>query len=153
MRKRELLSEAEREQLLGIPIERDDLARLYTLEPRDIDQLRLRREDRNRLGVALQLALFRHPGMTLAQILQRSAGLPKELVSFIALQLDVRAAALADYATAPLAERLRSLNIKDFQLFPSVACGGAERAWKSHEVRNKHCVTGAQVEPKASVSD
>ncbi|AFL49733.1 hypothetical protein ABIE78_004491 [Sinorhizobium fredii] len=60
MRKHELLSEAEREQLLGIPIDRDDLARLYTLEPHDIDQVRLRREDRNRLGVALQLALFRH---------------------------------------------------------------------------------------------
>ena len=38
MRKHELLSEAEREQLLGIPIDRDDLARLYTLEPNDIDQ-------------------------------------------------------------------------------------------------------------------
>jgi hypothetical protein len=98
MRKHELLSEAEREQLLGIPIDRDDLARLYTLEPNDIDKVRLRREHRNRLGVALQLALFRHPGMTLAQILQSSAGLPEELVSFIAEQLDIPAIALADYA-------------------------------------------------------
>lgn len=98
MRKHELLSETEREQLLGIPIDRDDLARLYTLEPNDIDQVRLRREDRNRLGVALQLALFRHPGVTLAQILQSSAGLPEELVSFVAEQLDITAIALADYA-------------------------------------------------------
>ncbi|MBB4233443.1 hypothetical protein GGD56_007355 [Rhizobium mongolense] len=61
MRKHELLSEAEREQLLGFPADRDDLARLYTFEPGDLDLIRRRREDRNRLGVALQLALFRHP--------------------------------------------------------------------------------------------
>ncbi|AFL49732.1 hypothetical protein ABIE78_004492 [Sinorhizobium fredii] len=36
--------------------------------------------------------------MTLAQILQSSAGLPEELVSSIAEQLDIPAAALADYA-------------------------------------------------------
>ena len=70
MRKHELLNEAEREQLLGFPTSRDDLARLYTFEPHDLDLIRLRRENRNRLGVAVQLALFRHPGMTLAQILR-----------------------------------------------------------------------------------
>lgn len=41
MAKRELLSDAEREQLLGIPTERDDLARLYSFEPTDIDLIRL----------------------------------------------------------------------------------------------------------------
>ncbi|AFL51776.1 hypothetical protein ABIE78_002368 [Sinorhizobium fredii] len=98
MRKHELLTEAERVQLLGVPTERDDLARLYTFERRDLDLIRLRREDRNRLGLALQLALFRHPGMTLAQILLRSTSLPEELVSFVAQQLDIPAASFADYA-------------------------------------------------------
>ncbi|WP_425524262.1 DUF4158 domain-containing protein [Brucella anthropi] len=98
MRKHELLNEAEREQLLGFPTSRDDLARLYTFEPHDLDLIRLRRENRNRLGVAVQLALFRHPGMTLAQILQRSAGLSEELVSFIAEQLDLPETAFAAYA-------------------------------------------------------
>jgi hypothetical protein len=37
MAKHELLSDAEREQLLGIPRERDQLARLYTLERSDFD--------------------------------------------------------------------------------------------------------------------
>lgn len=97
MRKHELLSQAEREQLLGIPTERDDLARLYTFEPADLDLIRLRRENRNRLGTALQLALFRHPTMTLAQVLNGSR-LPEELVSFIAEQLDIPADTLADYA-------------------------------------------------------
>ncbi|MEO9338734.1 DUF4158 domain-containing protein [Mesorhizobium sp. SB112] len=71
MAKHELLSDGERHQLLGIPTERDDLARLYTFEPTDIDPIRLRREDRNRIGIGMQLALFRHPGTTLAQILNR----------------------------------------------------------------------------------
>ncbi|WEX91530.1 DUF4158 domain-containing protein (plasmid) [Sinorhizobium garamanticum] len=78
MRKHELLSEAEREQLLGFPADCDDLARLYTFEPGDLDLTRRRREGPNRLGVALQLALFRRPGMPLAQILQSYGG-PKEI--------------------------------------------------------------------------
>jgi TnpA family transposase len=99
MPKHELLSEIEREHLLGTPVDRDELARLYTLEPNDIDLIRLRRGDRNHLGVALQLALLRHPNMTLAQVLHRSRGVPNELVSFIAEQLDLPAEALADYAS------------------------------------------------------
>ena len=35
-RKHELLTDAERELLIGIPSDRDHLARLYTLEPADI---------------------------------------------------------------------------------------------------------------------
>jgi len=98
MRKHELLNDSEREQLLGVPTDRDDLTRLFTFEPRDLELIRLRREDRNRLGVAVQLALLRHPGMTLAQILQRPTGIPEELVSFVAEQLDMPATAFADYA-------------------------------------------------------
>ncbi|WP_084029652.1 DUF4158 domain-containing protein [Bradyrhizobium sp. LMTR 3] len=65
----------------------------------DCIALSLRREDRNRLGAALQLALFRHPAMTMAQVLNRSAALPEELVTFIAEQLELPAEALADYAS------------------------------------------------------
>ncbi len=42
---------------------------LYTFEP-DIEIIGQRRERRNQLGVALQLALLRHPGITLAQVIQ-----------------------------------------------------------------------------------
>ncbi|MGX1500808.1 TnpA family transposase [Labrenzia sp. MBR-25] len=98
MRKHELLSEAEREQLFGIPVDRDTLARLYTFEISDLELIWNRREDRNRLGVALQLALLRHPGMSLAQILHRPAGLPNELVIFVAEQLEIPASVLAYYA-------------------------------------------------------
>jgi hypothetical protein len=56
-RKHELLTDAEREILFGIPTERDLLARLYTFEPSDIDIIGARREKRNQLGAALQLGL------------------------------------------------------------------------------------------------
>ena len=81
-RKHEILTDAEREQLIGIPTGRDRLARLYTIEPADVDLIGTRREQRNLLGVAVQLALLRHPGMTLAQWtaemvkMQRAYGAP-----------------------------------------------------------------------------
>jgi len=96
MRKHELLSDNERKQLLNIPENRDDLVRLYTFEPMEIDLIRQRREDHNRLGVALQLALLRHPGMTMAQMLD-NGGLPDNLVIFIAEQIDIPMQALSDY--------------------------------------------------------
>lgn len=96
MRKHELLSNSERKQLLNIPENRDDLVRLYTFEPVEIDLILQRREDHNRLGVALQLALLRHPGMTMAQMLD-NGGLPDNLVIFIAEQIDIPMQALSDY--------------------------------------------------------
>jgi hypothetical protein len=69
-RKHQLLTESERGQVLAIPADRDQLARLYTFEPSDMEIIGARRERRNRMGVALQLALIRHPGTTLAQIIR-----------------------------------------------------------------------------------
>jgi TnpA family transposase len=98
MVKHELLTDAEREQLLGIPRDRDQLARLYTLERSDFDIILRRREKRNRLGIALQLAMLRHPGTTLAQFLDRVPDLPEELIAFIAGQLVIVPGLLSDYA-------------------------------------------------------
>ena len=60
-----LLTDAERAQLFGVPTAPDELARRYSLEAADFALIRERRHNRNRLGVALQIALFRHPGMPL----------------------------------------------------------------------------------------
>lgn len=99
MRKHELLTDAERERLIGIPTGRDELARLYTLEEPDLDLILQRRGDGNRLGFALQLAVLRHPGTMLAQLLARAGRPPEALVRYLAHQLHVPATALADYAT------------------------------------------------------
>ena len=94
-----LLTDAERAALFGIPVDPDELARRYTLEAADLDLINQRRHDRNRLGMALQVALFRHPGMPLAQVLQIESGAPAPLVAFLARQLGLNPAVLADYAS------------------------------------------------------
>ena len=97
-RKHQLLTESERDQILAIPSERDHLARLYTFEPSDIEIIGARRERRNQLGVALQLALLRHPGITLAQLIQDKGAIPHDLAAFVAEQLDLHVTDLANYA-------------------------------------------------------
>jgi TnpA family transposase len=97
--KHELLTDLERNQLIGIPVDRDQLARLYTFEPSDIDIIGVRRERRNWLGVALQLALLRHPGTPLAQMLQDQGPVPEELLEFVAAQIGLPSSVLEDYAS------------------------------------------------------
>ena len=97
-RKHELLTSAEREQLIGIPRDRDLLARLYTFEPADLAIIGNRREQRNWLGAALQLALLRHPGMSLAQFLQDGNAVSGELLAFVAAQLGLSPSVLGNYA-------------------------------------------------------
>jgi hypothetical protein len=94
----DLLSAEERRQLFGVPVDRDALARMYTFEPRDLDLIRARREKRNRLGFAVQFALIRHPGLTLAQVAAQPGADLEALVSFIARQLELPSTALTDYA-------------------------------------------------------
>ena len=97
-RKHQLLTESERDQILAIPTDRDHLARLYTFEPSDIEIIGARRERRNQLGVALQLALLRHPGITLAQLIQDRGAIPHDLAAFVAEQLGLHVTELANYA-------------------------------------------------------
>src|SRR3546814_5453859 len=95
---RRVLFRSERDQILAIPSERDHLARLYTFEPSDIEIIGARRERRNQLGVALQLALLRHPGITLAQLIQDKGAIPHDLAAFVAEQLGLHVTDLANYA-------------------------------------------------------
>ncbi len=99
MGRRDLLSAEERRHLFGVPTDHDALARLYTFGPGELGLIEARREERNRLGFAVQLALIRHPGLTLAQIAVQSGVDLEPLSSFIAGQLELPSTALADYAT------------------------------------------------------
>lgn len=51
------------------------------------------------MGVALQLALLRHPGITLAQLIQDRGAIPHDLAAFVAEQLGLHVTDLANYAT------------------------------------------------------
>ena len=56
MARRQLLTDEERQALLGIPPDADSLARLFTLSRVDRNLVAERRGDANRLGCAVQLA-------------------------------------------------------------------------------------------------
>lgn len=98
MGRRDLLSAEERRRIFGVPTARDDLARLYTFEASDLELVGTRREDRNRLGFGVQLALQRHPGLTLAQVAVQPEIDLRPLTAFVAGQLRIPAAVFTIYA-------------------------------------------------------
>jgi TnpA family transposase len=94
MPRREILSPAQREALLVVPVDRAGLIEHYVLSEQDISLIRQRRGDHNRLGIAVQLALLRFPGTAL----QADETPPKELINFLARQLHVPSSAWDEYA-------------------------------------------------------
>jgi TnpA family transposase len=59
---RELLSSAQRAQLLSSPSNLGELEKFYTLTPADRDFIAGHRTESNRIGVAVQLCFLRYPG-------------------------------------------------------------------------------------------
>ena len=66
MARRDLLNDDERKLLFGVPEDHDSLVKLYTLSRTEGEQALTRRAASNRLGFAVQMALLRHPGISLA---------------------------------------------------------------------------------------
>jgi hypothetical protein len=97
MAHRRLLTDEERQALLGISLDADSMARCFTLSRADQELVASRRQDANRIGFAVQLALLRHPGIALAHLEQPI----KPLVQWMAKQLDIPAAPFANYARRP----------------------------------------------------
>jgi TnpA family transposase len=66
MPRRELLSPAQRAEMLALPSEMSEqmLARYYTLSSDDLALIAQRRRSSNRLGFTVQLAYHRFPGRT-----------------------------------------------------------------------------------------
>jgi TnpA family transposase len=95
---RQLLTDEERQLLLGIPQEPDSLARRYALTRADQTMISERRSGAaNRLGFAVQLALLRHPGSGLAQVV----GPIEPLINWLAAHLEIASLAFAEYARRP----------------------------------------------------
>jgi hypothetical protein len=67
MPRRELLTPAQREQLLSFPTDTAELIRLYTLSEADHAFVKAHRGTHNRLGVAVQLAYLRFPGRPISR--------------------------------------------------------------------------------------
>ena len=94
MPRRTVLTPAQRAALLALPEDRAELARHYTLSEAELAVIGRRRRARNRLGFALQLCALRYPG----RLLRLGELVPAPVTAFVAEQVGVDPATLADYA-------------------------------------------------------
>ncbi|HEY0933173.1 MAG TPA: DUF4158 domain-containing protein, partial [Trebonia sp.] len=135
MARRQLLTDEERQELFGVPNEPDDLARLFTLSRADLSLVAERRGPANQIGFAVQLALLRHPGITLANLEQP----PEPLVLRLARQLEIPAAAFARYASRPQTmtdharhlARMLQLRVPIAADLPAMIEAAAQAAWST----------------------
>ena len=95
MASRRLVPTSVREALLGIPSDIASLERNYLLADEDQDLIGTRRRPENRLGLAIHIALLRHPGQGWLDDTEP----PAPLVAWLAEQIDVPFPALARYGT------------------------------------------------------
>ena len=107
MATRELLSPAQRVQMLCIPEDFSDqlLARYCTFSDDDLALIKQRRRPKNRLGFAVQLAYLRFPGRTWLA----SEDVPPRVLVSIADQIRVNPMSLVQYAQDREATRFEHL--------------------------------------------
>ena len=93
MSRRSLLSTKARKTFFEIPTDVDDLVQHYLLSPADMNLIRTRRRGENRFGLAVHLALLRHPG----QGWQDGMVLPAAFLEGLAGQLNLSPTILTGY--------------------------------------------------------
>lgn len=119
---KQLLSSAQRAQVLALPTSLREFEDLYTLNPADRQFVAIRRTDANRIGIAVQLCFLRHPGRAWAP----DELLPTAMTRFIARQVDADPESLTEYASRDetrrehFAELLReygytTLSVRDYR--------------------------------------
>ena len=93
MARRQLLTVDERRRLFDPPADETAIIRHYTLSSEDMELAGRRYGPANRLGLAAQVALMRHPGFGL----QAETGVPGAILQYLAAQLLVDPAAFELY--------------------------------------------------------
>jgi TnpA family transposase len=101
MPRRRVLTDAQVESLLALPVDEPLLVRHWTLDEADLAAIERRRGEHNQLGFALQLCAFRYPG----RLLRPGDTIPEPALSFVAEQLQVSSDALISYAARPQTRR------------------------------------------------
>lgn len=94
MPRRRAVTQTQLDALLALATDEADLVRYYTLSRADLAVIARRRRAHNRLGFALQLCALRYSG----RLLHPGEVVPREVLTFIADQLDLPSDALVDYA-------------------------------------------------------
>jgi TnpA family transposase len=89
MPRRESLSALQREALISIPNEAQEIAVHYTLGQHDLALIRQRRGPHNRLGFAIQLCYLRYPGISLPPDADPPAGLLRHIGQQLSIKPDV----------------------------------------------------------------
>lgn len=93
MPRRSILSASERDSLLSLPDNQEDLFRFYSFSESDLSTIRQHRGAANRIGFAVQLCYMRYPGI----ILGTNEAPHPAILSFIAAQLNEPADRWNDY--------------------------------------------------------
>lgn len=94
MARRRVLTERQRSELFDLRTDPLSLVRHYTLGDDDLDHIKTRQREENRIRFALQLCALRFPGRSLAS----GEAIPTEVLDFIGAQLGTSSDALANYA-------------------------------------------------------
>jgi len=103
----DLLSPAQRAQVMALPASLREYEELYTLTPADQEFVASRRTNANRLGAAVQLCFLRYPGRawTPAELV------PAAMLRFIALQIGAEPADLPGYAERDQTRREHAVEV------------------------------------------
>ena len=110
MPRRAILSTSERETLLALPEDQEELIRHYTLNDTDRALVRQRRGDGNRLGFGVQLSLLRFPG----QVLAIDASPPAPLLQWLGGYLGIDPASWQEYAAREETRREHLLELRAY---------------------------------------
>jgi TnpA family transposase len=94
MPRRRVLTDAQVEGVLALPVDEPLLVRHWILAGADLAAIEHRRGEHNQLGFALQLCAFRYPG----RLLRPGDTIPEPALRFVAEQLRVSSDALTSYA-------------------------------------------------------
>lgn len=130
MPRRSILTPAERESLLAVPSDPDDLIQFYTLQEQDLALVSQRRGVHNRLGFAVLLCYMRYPGF----ILMPESEPAKALLEFLCQQLDLQPEAWLQYALRPETRREHLLELQEYFGFRTFTQAHAKTVLESLEI-------------------
>lgn len=141
-RTRQLLTEEQRKEFTQISASIDEweLGARYTLEEDDLELIKLRRRESNRLGFAVQLCVLRNIGWTMVE----TGEIPNRVIEYIANQLQVDPDVFQQYAKREPTRREHMIEIRKtygYRLFSPLIYRSASKALFPHALETHHAIS------------